>query len=320
MKKITTLLIIVCIIYGCKKDNTPGNGFDSFPGALDSIVRYSNFADSAVYSNPPNTWQLTSYFLYDEQHRVVSIKQTPTYYRLFYYQGNNKLPFLQIDSLISDFTSSTNYHFAIYAHFLTYNNLNKVTVDSTLNYTRYRDNALFPEYVLYHTPYVIKYYFQSNYSIFTDTRNIPSSNLRDTTFFNAVGDVLSLNFLGQSSGYGPFQHKVLDYYTIKTPMSDLNIAPLSESLGQSIFGDAVQNLYLNAFQPKSLFKKLSGTNPYYYTFNKNDLVEVFFYPKTDANNRITHLVIVNYRHRLNSMGMIDHTIKFYCNYRFFYHD
>lgn len=313
MKKIPVLIFISCIFYGCSKSDMPGNNLDSFPGALDSIVRYSA-TDSGVYSNPPATWQKTAYFLYDNQQRVKVIQLSPTYFRTFNYQGNNKLPYFLKDSLIFTGVPVTDvYRFNIRDHYLNYDNLNHLTYDSSIDYSRFRDHPSFPEYVTYNPPpTIIKYKFQANYSTHSH-QHVILNQPNDTVFYNASGDVTTMKFQG-------YQQQVDDYYTIKTPMSDLNIAPLYNIYEFGIFADAVDFLDLIVCQPKFLFKKISGTNSNYYRYAPNDLDQVFFYPQTDASGRITHLVIANYTHRRNSSGAILFTAKFYCNYRFFYHD
>jgi hypothetical protein len=313
MKTVFAILSLLFLFISCKKDGSSVTAeLGSFPGALDSVVFYNDL-DSGKYTNGFNI--LT--YSYDGQQRVAKIKFAAWGYRLFAYQGNNKLPYMQVDSFANSMPSEYNYRYTIYYHLLTYDNANRVVADSIIVFERVRTNAASPETVGSRTSYTNTYSYQPGFMIFKDSRYLGNYQYyHDTTFYNSAGNVNRLKVDGSN---GAFNQYVTEYYPDKNPFAELNIAPLYHTQFHLQFWLIIQNLNFNIFEPSVMYKKATGKNTSYYTYSKDDLNEVFFYFDKDANNKISHLVITNYEHYINSSGVNSGTNMSVSNFRFFYH-
>jgi hypothetical protein len=190
-----------------------------------------------------------------------------------------------------------------------------VVRDSVVYFERARSGASFSEHIFIYDKYSHTYTYLPNSVIDKDSRySFPA--LPDTTYFNNNGDIHKLK-LGGSIAFYQYADQ---FSTDKNPLSELNTAPLFNSL-QGVFELGIRYLNFDLIQPKLMYRKLSGLNPKTYRFNEHDYNEVFFYTQKDASNRITHLVIAHYVHKYNFSGStyIGY-YRFYTNYRFFYHN
>lgn len=313
MKTILAVFILA-LCFGCNKEPSTNNGQTSFPGALDSVVYYGGSdTDSAFYSSKPTDNYMK--YQYDEAQRVTSIEKARQFWNFFHYTGNNKLPYLQIDSIIASYTDQYNYLFNLYYHQLSYDASGRVIKDSVLYFGRNRYGASFPESISIYDRYSLTYIYVSNSVTVKDSR-YASPISPDTTYFNVTGDINKLK-LGSPA---PFYQNAEQFSADKNPMSELNIAPLYNSL-YGVFRYGIDYLKFDLIQPKLMYRKVTGVNPNFYQFNKYDYSEVFFHTQKDASNRITHLVIPHYIHKysFNGTAYLGY-YRYYTNYKFFYHN
>lgn len=310
--KLRNFFIFSCIFsifLSCKKDDTPELIQGGFHGALDSLAVGDLVADSGNLQYPTSVLK----FAYDEQRRVT--KEVSSFFffsgetelvRFYYYDGNSPLPYMQIDSSLSPTGDAI-----LSQHLFTYDNSNRVIRDSIYNYTRLMPSGnIWNSTVEKFTKY---YHYRSNYMTSIKKLNDYCSD-KDTLFFNTKGDIQKRYV----NCFGIYDMKVDEYYPDLNPLSNLNIAPLFSSRDGStqIQGD-LHPIFLNIFQPKYLFKKISGINTTFNSHNDDDYVVVTFATTLNSENQVKDLVISNYVYYNDWDGSGVDT--FHVNYRFFYH-
>jgi hypothetical protein len=303
MKLFFYFSFLIIVVISCKKNDPIDTNNGSFPGALDSVAF---FRTSDSTSEQDQATIMRNY--YDNQKRVTKIIYATlgnNAFHFFYYNGNDVLPYKMTDSALS-----TSY--AIVAnHLFNYDNSSRLVFDSINSYDR--------DYISSTTSsqqyYSITNKYGPNYMASYNSKNISYCAYKDTSFFNASGDIQKyysncIHYRNQS---------VESYSTDKNPLSTLNVHPLYNYLSGFWFWIAIQNLDFNIAQPKLMYKKLSGINTVYYRNGPNDLNVLLFSTEKDASNRITKLIISNYTYSYNFSGNIYLDSKFYTGYKFFYH-
>lgn len=298
------LILSICFFYlisGCKKEQIDTQESVSFSGALDSVSMYRT--DDSI-NNYGEFTIIRNYF--DKQRRVKKMFYSnfgEGMFHLFYYQGDEMLPYKMIDSMPSSPDYAT-----IYDHQLIYNN-SQLVFDSVNYYERYFYNQV----ILPKKIYSISYKYAQNYRAKRNTEYNVCQNV-DTVFFNNLGDISSL-----SRNCGERYIQNVDAYTNdKNPFSELNTYPLFDNLTNAWFWIGIQNLDFNIFQPKRMFKKLSGENRVYYRQGKDDMNELNFYTEKDAAGRIIRILIANSTYSYNG-GIRYLSDKFFSGYKFYYH-
>jgi len=311
MKLFIIVLILISCILGCKKTIDIDSFSESFSGALDSCVLYispnSFSSDSGVYSG--NEQQIYK-FGYDAQHRVTKMTGVKLGINisdlsfLFYYNGTSTNAYL-----IKDSTFSGTYYW-VSKHYLNYDNLDRVTVDSFVRYY-YNTNGTINTNSI--SKDIRRHEYVSNFMTSTSSQ-YTIYNTRDTTYFNAAGDEIKKVYNSYYSDYG-YNYNAFEYYAVENPFYRLNIRKALFGI-VGFYWASLPSSSIDLVQPRYLFKKVAG---FYYNgthpWDKYSAYSNCYY-ETTSSGQVDKIVMISYESTFNTSNWYRSDVA---SIRFFYH-